>query len=899
MTPLIKNLLGNGSRDRDTADELKALLERMQQERERCEKLFGKVNGAAERLQALEEPVANAETGIGSVTGRLAELEQRFQGMLQLAQQVGSLDERASEIAHGQQRAEQQVVDALERARVVQESLADFGGKLEQANVLKGSLEAFLETDKPFTQIRGEAEALRGQVDGTGTQLARLREQHDRLLDAHKLAMSKMEALDRRRDELGRSLTDKERRVGSVEQAVRGIDGVQHTVAELKREMSALKALGDTVVQKSAALESQREAVDRALGQAENLERAMRQLDTGMRQQQEAEKAFVAMNEEVVALRTLHEAVIERSEEIARLQRDTDEQARAARAELSDAKAEMKKTIDRFEFEGRGLESVTQRIADLRGTIADFENRFQGLAESSRTAVELKAQTQSLATHLQLLSDQAAEVDGEMVKLQAIRRDLDATVKTARDAGERVTRIEQSRPALDAALASLNGLGAAQAGVQDALEQTRVAHDAITRMRENQAEAAEWMAAVGREVGELRERVAEVRVMEPVLQELHGHARKLDESVTLIESRGEFVEDLHRRLAELGALSDRLDDRGAHLQLRLEAAEQRLDRVGEHAEQAAQLARRIAGVTASLEAAGRDADGIRDTVRTIGERCESVEALAEKTAALKPELEQRHNALAKAAKDLARATDLRQQAAASAQELGELSRTLASAVTTADKRAGEVNVLASELENRTLALRKVEERLGQFEKRMETWDLVEQELARSLEQIAARQGTVESVQADLDRMLVMAEKTAADVREIASAHEEIDERRATLREVVGQLRNVEQTAESLDERNRQVTRVEERLARAEALHADVRASLEALQGHKALVDQAVEKAGALQFMLKQAEAMIDGLREERSMSVRVRDAVGSERGGQDTEDDDAFMDEDDDQALAA
>ena len=52
---------------------------------------------------------------------------------------------------------------------------------------------------------------------------------------------------------------------------------------------------------------------------------------------------------------------------------------------------------------------------------------------------------------------------------------------------------------------------------------------------------------------------------------------------------------------------------------------------------------------------------------------------------------------------------------------------------------------------------------------------------------------------------------------------------------------------------------------------------EALEEQRALVDQAVEKAGSLQFLLKQAEAAIDGLREERRMGARVRAAVSVAR----------------------
>ena len=69
---------------------------------------------------------------------------------------------------------------------------------------------------------------------------------------------------------------------------------------------------------------------------------------------------------------------------------------------------------------------------------------------------------------------------------------------------------------------------------------------------------------------------------------------------------------------------------------------------------------------------------------------------------------------------------------------------------------------------------------------------------------------------------------------------------------------------------------------------DVRSSLESLQGQKTIVDQAVEKAGSLRFLLKQAEAMIENLREERAMSADVRGAVS-----------DLGYDDDEDQAKAA
>ena len=85
------------------------------------------------------------------------------------------------------------------------------------------------------------------------------------------------------------------------------------------------------------------------------------------------------------------------------------------------------------------------------------------------------------------------------------------------------------------------------------------------------------------------------------------------------------------------------------------------------------------------------------------------------------------------------------------------------------------------------------------------------------------------------------------------------------------------TETTLDERKRQMSKAEERLARAEGLLADVRSSLEAIQGQKAIIDQAVEKAGSLPFLLKQAEAAIQTLRDERKTTDYVRSAVATLR----------------------
>jgi hypothetical protein len=83
-----------------------------------------------------------------------------------------------------------------------------------------------------------------------------------------------------------------------------------------------------------------------------------------------------------------------------------------------------------------------------------------------------------------------------------------------------------------------------------------------------------------------------------------------------------------------------------------------------------------------------------------------------------------------------------------------------------------------------------------------------------------------------------------------------------------------------------MSKAEERLARAEGFLADVKAGLETLQVQRALVDQAVEKVSSLRFLLKQADAMIEGLRDERKMNSDVQDSLTLVEGGLASDDDD-------------
>jgi chromosome segregation ATPase len=885
MASLLKNLFGDGSKDREFAEDLRALLQQVRRERERCEATINDSCATADRLEQLAEPVARAGSDVEALGAGLRELEERLEAVAPIAALIQTLDERSAGLAQGQQRAETQFATVLDDSQHIRASFEELSQKVDLAVDLKARLEEFLEVDKPFQVLRGEASELREQVEGTGKQLTCLREQHERLMDAHKLAMSKMEALDRRRDELGRDLQDKERRVLGVDQAVRGMDGVRQTVDAVRRDLGTLKALGDSLAQKTSALEAQREAIDRALSQAEGLERSMRQIDAGVRQQQENEKSLGAMQDAVTALKALHEQILERSSEIIHIQHQTEEQVGIIRHELTAAQDGMKNAVERFDFEGKGLEVVSQRVADLRGALADFEHRFKNLEQSSRTVSDLDSQTRTLAAQLQGLVTEAVELDGEVKKARAIRRDLGEAGRKARDLESQVARIEAARPTVDGILTDLEVLSRTHAMVSDSLEQAQVAHHELKRVCEGQSETRAWLTGVERSLNELRGQVGELQDMAPSLEIVQQQTQRISESMTSIESRREFVEALHRQVAEIGALGADLDERGRELRSRMDAAEQRFIALAAQAEDAERVSETIAGVASSVREAARLAAATGKRVAASEARCESVEKLAERTRVLGEELGQRQHALEESARNLQRVSKLRQDAVAAAQQLDELTTRLGTALTSADERAASVAETSALLEGRVANLRVVDERLDRFEQRLAGWELVDQAVSRSLEQISARQSTVQTLRCDLDRMFTMAEKTSADVRTITSASREIAESRGLLDEVIGRLKEISGATDEFNERRRQMKMAEERLARAEGFLADVRSSLEALQGQKAIVDQVVEKAGSLRFLLKQADAMIESLRDERKMTADVREAIAIVRDDEEVQDD--------------
>ena len=132
---------------------------------------------------------------------------------------------------------------------------------------------------------------------------------------------------------------------------------------------------------------------------------------------------------------------------------------------------------------------------------------------------------------------------------------------------------------------------------------------------------------------------------------------------------------------------------------------------------------------------------------------------------------------------------------------------------------------------------------------------------------------IEIVGADLS-------KDAERIRAITEAGPQVSQTRQELDMLLARLGEADNALHTLDTRKRQLEEAEERLAHADVMLADVRGSLETLVSQKTELDFVLEKAAALALQARQAEALIDTLREERRLTDRVHSAISDLRRGE-------------------
>jgi chromosome segregation ATPase len=374
-------------------------------------------------------------------------------------------------------------------------------------------------------------------------------------------------------------------------------------------------------------------------------------------------------------------------------------------------------------------------------------------------------------------------------------------------------------------------------------------------------------------VADLQARVQQLDETRPAIEAAQKDVERVVGGMEAVAARRQSLEEMQTRLAEVSALAAQLDDRTKTFRTRLDVAEGRFVTVTRLADEAEHIASLIATVAGTVGKADARVAELTRSITSLEESSQELRSTAERAERLGRELAQRQDGLDKASEHLARASALRQEAAGAVQQLDERTRALQASIGDVESRTKRLADLSDELERCSGKVRSVEKGMGQFEEHLGRWEMAKADLHRSLEQVAARQATVDALQTNIGQMFELAERTANDLRATVEAQREIRDSKASLDDVLRRLHETDAAAAGLDQRKQEIEDAERRLARAEALLIDIQSSLEMLNSQKATLDHVIEQAGSLSFQVQQAEGLIERLRKERDITNAVRTAL--------------------------
>src|ERR1051325_5221014 len=346
----LKNLLGHDVRMEELPTELRAVLTQLRHERANLEAATVKAQDAAQQLAQIQQPVADAQKVV-------LELQTRIKALERLVPVLATLDQETETVSRSQRHTEKKLEQMAGEAKGLHAEIEQLRGALDTAFTLKGDVQELLELS---------------------------RQRHDEMHKAGEAAASRLQSLEERQQQLQVIVASSQSRLTGFDQAFSHLTQAAADAAETRHQLGTLKALADYVSQKVAALEQQREAVDRALGQADQLGAVLRDIDDKIAQHQTHARTLADVGARVVELQAQHADLIARTRDIAGGHEEIGNSDRELRGRLAALRDDVQRTVKRFELEHEGLNAVEQRIIGLRGALSDLETRFQALDDSAR-----------------------------------------------------------------------------------------------------------------------------------------------------------------------------------------------------------------------------------------------------------------------------------------------------------------------------------------------------------------------------------------------------------------------------------------------------------------------------------------------------------------------------------
>ena len=855
--------------------ELAELLAQSKRDSEALRELLERSDTATKKFESLVDPLEAMQATVQSLTAQMSELQARadsFDGRTTaLGESVSRFEEVSGQVEKDQKSVERSFESVSKRLAEADAKVSELDDAVQSVGLVKQELVDFVGPDGALAKVRAQVEEAREQSLGYGKEVAQIQEDQAGIRAAQESVSSQYRDLRSKLESIDEGVDKANANVARVEKAKLDLTKAEELGARTERQLNSLQALSDHIVQKTGAVERQREALDRTEAQARALTDLHWELEAKLKEAKTQIKDLQKVHASVDDLRNINAKVAERTSELRAEQTEVERESKTLRAGLAGLQEQMRRTTKRFELEQSTLEADGQRVIALRADVTDLENRLRGLEETGATVNEASRRVDDMSARLTSLSGELGRISEQVELVEGMREGMSEAQRTALDVAASLSSLEARQDEVQDSMDDLRTLRGAGEEVAGALETLRATRSEIDRLQTEQAETGAWLAGTHESMRELRTKVAQIEDLTANIDRMRENADRVVAAASDLDERRESFDELEVRMSVLQQIGTKVDERTSNLLEGLVDADNRFKAVARNAEKAGEVRETIEEVVTSVRQAEQRMAELGDGVDSAAERAEGLTLLSQRADRVMADIRRGEKSLSKAVEQLESASTLRKEAAEAVQSLEDQIRVMKEGLVIAEEQSDQIGQRADLLEARAGSLRFAEKRITRFEEKLAELDGVEQELAQSIETLLARQEGVSQVRSDVQELFVATERTLVDVRAISAARDEVQSAAEVLEEVRAKAEVMTEALDGIEVRQQQIAQSEVRLQRADALLREIRSSLESMTSQRAVVDRVLATSGRLSVEAREAEGLLRALREERELTQGIHD----------------------------
>ena len=881
---------GENAAAKAASAELIKLIRVAREQKTMLEAALNQVETKSSSLSQTAKSLERVEKRAVTAGGRLDDLEGQAAA---LTSQTRSLDEAASKIDAVIKRGEaaEQLVIRLTAPDGQLETHRQALQRLDaQAAETRASIDALSQERAVVEDVRRSLRDAQGGAAQSAEQLARLQAELQVLRgQAPELAeeYGRLKAMAREEREYADRVMGAVREIEKKIGALTSLDELSKTTEE---RLASLTSLAEHVSLKVKALEGQRDVVERALLETNRLNEMVWAMDAQVTKLSDSGKHITRTEELLERLETLStdttahletgtKAKDELAREIAKTQRDAKEFSDFARTYL-----------DRVGLARMESNALEQRLSALTTGMGDVEARLETAAAKERS---LAAVGQRIDATIQRVGELSAHGD-ELARRQEALRPLQDRLSHIEELSKRtatqmdhLARARQDLDVLRGEFQDLSQMTVEVAKTRDSLTSDRLAIEATT------ARLAAFHARLPEIDGKLDgvlSRLQQVDDAAEKAERIGEDSVMLDQQLTKLRARSEFVELLHARVNELNVLASHIGEQlktqlaregdleqmrsatdGLAVQLR--DVEQRVVEVSTTQTQLVPLKRQVATLEKQI---AKVLDGVNNAQLEAGALAGQEKRLAsllDEVRTVSTDVADRLRQVRGLADELKRASAASEEMSAELSRVQGHQREVTVAVEAADGQIQRVETLVEQLEMRRTQLLFMESTIGAFETKIGQLKLGAEALDEQIKAVAGREQTVRAIKGQADGIKDVVAETKADLEQVLAHRHDI----AALKTRVAAL------LDTVTETDQKIVLVEDRKAMVEEVHlktntivnmmGDVRVTLETLTEHSAVVDVVSDKVAKLDFAVHQAQNTLNLLQRERELADQIDRAL--------------------------